>query len=354
MTARNSPLKYIKKLIPTPVKGVLKTLLGKSPGKESVDPKQELRRQISNNPESAELYYQLGKEYFNSHNFFTSTALFRTALTFEKKNLNQKIILALAKSYQNLGLFDLALHHFNEIKDYFKEEAAAGLNSCLDQGNKIKANNWALTYLGYGKYQRFKVIIDSIKSFARPGLKIMDMGGGNGEFSLFVPQHHYALVEPLITGIGTPIPFKEKYFDIAVCADVIEHIPKNRRESSILEIMRLARKRVYLTAPFGKMSRESETLFFKITKNRWTGEHLSHEFSTLEEIENFLKNQGVQYKVSSLSFLPTHLSISLLNNYYLKDNKPLFEEFNHFFNSHYSDLNIKEPSYGHLFEIILS
>ena len=354
MAAKNSPLIYIKQLIPTPIKRVLKILLGRSPEKEPIDLKPELRRQISINPESAELYYQLGREYFNSHNFYAGTALFRTALTFGEKNLNQKIILALAKSYRDLGLFDLALRHFNEIKDYFKEEAADGLNSCLDQGKNVKANNWAPTYLGYGKYQRFRAIADSIKNFAPAGLKIVDIGGGNGEFSFFVPQHHYALVEPLITGIGTSIHFKERYFDIAVCADVIEHIPKTDRESSILEIMRLTRKRVYLTAPFGKMNRESEILFFKITKNRWIKEHLSHEFSTLDEIKNFLRNRGIQFNVSPLSFLPAHLPTAILNNYFLRDNKPVFQEFNHFINSHYSDLNIKEPSYGHLFEIILS
>lgn len=352
--ARNSPLEYIKQLIPTPIKQVLKILLGRSPGREPSDPKPGLRLQISLNPESAELYYQLGKEYLNSHNFYASTALFRTALTFGEKNLNQKIILALAGSYRDLGLFDLALHHFNEIREYFKEEAAEGLNSCLDQGKTVKVNNWAPTYLGYGKYQRFKVIADSIKNYAPAGLKIVDIGGGNGEFSFFVPQHHYVLVEPLITGIGTPIPFKEKYFDIAVCADVIEHIPKIDREAAILEIMRLTRKRVYLTAPFGEMSREAEILFFKITKNRWLKEHLGHEFSTLDEIKNFLKNLGIQYQVSPLSFLPAHLPTEILNHYFSRDNKAVFEEFNHFINSYYSHLNIKEPSYGHLFEIILS
>lgn len=354
MTRRNSPLIYIKQLIPTPIKRAVKTLLGKSPGKEPIDSKQELRQQISVNPESAELYYQLGREYFNSHNFFTSIALFRTALTFEKNNLNQKIILALAKSYRNLGLFDLALGHFNQIKDNLKDEAAHELNSCLDQEKNVKVNNWAPTYLGYGKYQRFKVIADSIKSFTRGGLKIVDIGGGYGEFSFFVPQHHYVLVEPLVTGIGTPIPFKEKYFDIAVCADVIEHIPKTDRESSILEMMRLTRKRIYLTAPLGKMNREAEILFFKITENPWIKEHLSHEFSTLDEIKIFLKNLGVQYKVSPLSFLPAHLPIEILNHFFSRENKPVFVEFNHFINTYYSDLNIKEPSYGQLFEIILS
>ena len=347
-------MKYIKQLIPTPIKRVLKTLLGRSPGKEPIDPKQELRRQISINPEYAELYYQLGWEYFNSHNFFTSTALFRTALTFGKKNLNQKIILALAKSYRNLGLFDLALHHFNEIKDYFKEEAAEGLNSCLEEGKHVNPNKWDLIHLGYGKYQRFKVISDRIKAFAPGGLKIIDIGGGNGEFSLFVPQHHYALVEPSITGIGSPIPLKDRYFDIAVCADVMEHVPKADRESYIIELMRLAGKRVYLTAPFGAMNRETDSFLFKITKNRWTGEHLTYEFSTLDEIKKFLKSQGVKYNVLPLSFLPVHLAMSLLNNFFLRENKSLFEEINKFFNSRYSDLNIKEPSFGYLFEIILT
>jgi len=344
----------LRRLIPAPIKRVLKILLGRSPEKEPIDLKQELRRQISVNPESAELYYRLGKEYFNSRNFYAGTALLRTALIFGEKNLDRKIILALAKSFRGLGLYDLAVRHFNGIKDYFKEEAAEGLNSCLDQEKKVKVDDWATTYLGYGKYQRFKVIADSIKNFAPAGLKILDIGGGYGEFSFFVPQHDYALADPLITGVGIPIPFKEKYFDIVVCADVIEHIPKARRESSILEIMRLARKRVYLTAPLGKMNREAEMLFFKITKNPWITEHLDHEFSTLDEIKNFLKNLGVQYKVSPLSFLPAHLPTEILNHYFARENKPVFVEFNHFINTYYSDLNIQEPSYGHLFEIILS
>lgn len=316
----------------------------------------KLRQQIAINPEAGQLYYQLGQKYFRYRKLgvkFTNIALFRTALTFEYHLPH--VALALAQSYLELGLFDLAQQQFLEIDDIALPGVRDGLEACLAEGKELRANTWKLEYLPYGIYQRFKIVSERIADVGRNELMVADVGGGRGVFSLFIPQHRYALLEPSVTGVSVPnLRFGDKTFDIVVCADVLEHLPKQDREPSINEMMRLARRRVYFTAPFGARNRELETSLYKLTKSRWLKEHLAHEASTLEEMKSFLEKQGVTCRIYPCSFLPAHFAMGYLNNHFLQDKEMLSAEVNEFFNTHYCDLNRQEPSYGYLFELILS
>lgn len=318
------------------------------------DLRPELRQQIAANPDAGQLYYQLGQDYYERRSLFPSIALFRTALAFG--DCSPQVILALAQSYLDMGLFDLARQQLAKIEDTGLPDVKQRLHLCLVEGQRLRPNTWKPEYLGYGKYQRLKIVSDRIADLDRSNeLMVADVGGGQGQLCLFIPKHRYALLEPSITGVSAPnILLGAKAFDIVVFTDVLEHAPKRDRKPFVAEMMRLARRRVYFTAPFGEQNRQLEIFFYKLTKNPWTKEHLAHEVSTLKEMKSFLEKQGVAYRISPCSFLPTHFAMGYLDNHWLRGNKILRAEVNEFFNTHYCDLNRQEPSYGYLFELMLS
>lgn len=214
-------------------------------------------------------------------------------------------------------------------------------------------NKWKLEYLGFGKYQRLKLASDKINTTGKD-LLIGDIGGGDGCLCLFLPNHRYILVDSSTNGIdGINLPFENKFFDICVSCDTLEHLPKQQRQKFISQMIRVSREKVYLIAPFGEKARELELFYHELTKDPWTKQHLKYNFSTLKEMEDFLKDKNLSYEISPCSFIPTHFVIGYLNNYLLIDKPELFKKINHFFNLTYCDINRIEPSYGHLIDITI-
>ncbi len=112
---------------------------------------------------------------------------------------------------------------------------------------------------GFDKEMRF----DRASKLARYGVRILDVGGGRGDFfdfsglsgvvaevphdrSLFqrvVPTHPYVVFD------GENLPFKSKTFDTVVCLDTLEHVPPAKRKTFLREIQRVSGDQIILTFP---------------------------------------------------------------------------------------------------------
>jgi hypothetical protein len=297
-------------------------------------------------------YRHLADAYRDSGESFTAAALYRTAKALGDDS--QANSLSLAESYLTIGLAEFARREIELMT-----APSEGIYDIDEYAGSVFAryqrpDTWKLEYLGYGKFQRMRIIADQIAKVGSELFLICDVGGGRGEFSLFVPGHRYVLAEPSVTGIGLPrLPFSDNEFDVVVCSDVLEHVPKCDREGHILELLRVAKRRVFLTAPFGFENREFEELFFRLTRNQWTKEHLENEVTTLEEMRRFLDGEGIEFRVLPCSFAPVHFAMGILNHRELRNDKDLQNEVNEIVNSRYSGLCQREPSYGYLFELLL-
>ena len=322
-----------------------------APVKKKTDQCQAIRREIIANPANGELYYKLGCEYQKRHKLFESIALYRTAISFACRS--PQVIISLAQSYIEIGLFDYAFEQLNKVLGSQASGFHKLLEACYDN-QEIRENSWQLEYIGYGKYQRLRLLSERIDATGQNNLKVADIGGGQGELAVFIPKHNYVMIEPSVTGIISPgLPFRKNEFDIVICADVLEHIPKQKRESFVLEMINLAKSKVLFTAPFGQENRNMDELYWKLTQNPWTEEHLSHEYSTVDEMAKILEKQNTTYKIFPISLLPVHFAMGYLNYYLMRENKQLMTKVNQFFNESYSHLVRKDPSYGYLFEITL-
>ena len=65
-----------------------------------------------------------------------------------------------------------------------------------------------------------------------------------------IHTHHQRSSKDLVYD-GKHIPFPAKHFDVLVCIDVLEHVPKNNRHDLIVEMLRVTKETLIISAPYG-------------------------------------------------------------------------------------------------------
>ena len=106
----------------------------------------------------------------------------------------------------------------------------------------------------------------------RQGRDILDVGGGWGEPMKFLAKNHKwqrkvnadiflphlkeskkkRIYDDYVLCDARYLPFKEKSFDIVLCLEVIEHMPKEDGFKLLSSLEELARKQVILSTPVGE------------------------------------------------------------------------------------------------------
>jgi SAM-dependent methyltransferase len=150
----------------------------------------------------------------------------------------------------------------------------------------------------YGRLQRLAMELGG--STAPRGLRVLDVGGGNGFLSLLLPGADYVLVEPQVNGLhGDELPFPAETFDAAILCHVLEHVPAADRWRLLDEALRLAERCVLVLGPFSPPAGRApaEEGILEATGTSWAREHLSHSLPTLEDLRHYLDQQPVQYEV---------------------------------------------------------
>ena len=202
----------------------------------------------------------------------------------------------------------------------------------------------------FDRYQRFRAVADLIRGLQQKSLTILDVGGDDGALGRFLHGHHYTCVD-LIQGVdGSALPYPDRAFDVVVSIDVLEHVPPARRQRFISEMIRVARRRIYLATPLAT-SAEAEQLVYRLTGNAWLKEHLEHGLPTAAEIETILSQASLSYTKRPNGSLASWVPMILLNHV-MKGEE--LEKVNRFFNQRYSADEDREPAYRYIYEIDLS
>jgi ubiquinone/menaquinone biosynthesis C-methylase UbiE len=320
-------------------------LLNKFANKQTqpVDLLPKTKELIRQHPKEPKNYADLAQEYSNMGRFIESVALFKSAQFLA--NDGQEYEIMIVKTLEKLG----AIYHIKKRLELgFLDE-----NQSKQVKNEIKGkeNIWCFEATGYGRYQRLRMVSEKIREHDG-NLSVLDVGGGDGILATVLEKNPYFIVDPSLNGLdGTVLPFDDSSFDFTASCDVMEHIPKKLRYRYLDEVCRVTRKKAFITAPLDHSNRKLEEFFYEVTQNPYTKEHLEHEYSTQEEIENHLNDKGFNATFYPVSFEPLHLAVSILNNKYLCHEPELFKKFNTFFNKEYADICSLEPSYTYLLEI---
>jgi hypothetical protein len=228
----------------------------------------------------------------------------------------------------------------------FKTSAFLGgnqeaVNSKLELAGKIIPNPMDMDH---NQYFRMKSLADElVKRAEGKKFSVLDVGGGDGKLSTFLPDADYCLAEPTINGIaGQNLPFASESFDYVVSCHVLEHIPLEQRDLFLDTLLSKAKQGVILLNPFAVAgSHESARLelIIELTGAEWAKEHLDCALPTLEYMEQFSSSRGVQLSVQPNGTLTTSLALVFASHFAGKAGRTAeMSNVNSFFNANYMDI----------------
>ena len=156
--------------------------------------------------------------------------------------------------------------------------------------------NWLTRYA----FVRAELGVDSAGNLRE---SVLDVGCGPHGLSTALPDASFAGVDisfpaPVASGMVAfrtepgPLPFGDAAFDTVVCLDVLEHVPPQDRESFVVELARVAARRVLLACPSEEGAWIDVMLRGMFTERGmpvpdWLNEHDEHGLPTGVEIERF-------------------------------------------------------------------
>ncbi|MCB0867866.1 MAG: class I SAM-dependent methyltransferase [Solirubrobacterales bacterium] len=138
---------------------------------------------------------------------------------------------------------------------------------------------------------------------------ILDVGGNRGELAMFLPDAAVTTVNMAsedadYTFDGKTLPFEDKSFDLAVSVDVLEHIPRELRQRHFDELLRVARRGVIVSCPYGspehvEAERDLTVWYREVTGkgHRFLEEHIERGLPTGEELETLAATGGHRNRV---------------------------------------------------------
>lgn len=97
-----------------------------------------------------------------------------------------------------------------------------------------------------------------------------------------------------IKGSAESLPFRRNSYDVVVCVDVLEHLPRQNRQKAIYEMLRVAKKLTVIVVPVGDLSqaqdRELDSLWRQIfgRENQFLAEHVENGLPTQDQILVYL------------------------------------------------------------------
>ena len=168
----------------------------------------------------------------------------------------------------------------------------------------------------FDQSSRYHALATGIRAVAPPGSTVLDVGCGEAMLlGDFLPGYHITYLDPLLTArdgeqlehgriIGRMLDqttVSDQSFDVAVCVDVLEHIPASSRKAFLEHLVRVARRGVVLAAPFdeGGAARQADdtvNLAYRMKTGEdysWLAEHHSYGLPGLSETKEFFRQNDL-------------------------------------------------------------
>ena len=311
----------------------------------------KIRKQIIKNPADPFLHKQLGDGYGKQKRWIEAIAEYRTSLSLGA--VDKSIDLSIANAYSAFGQVELARSVLEKIWSNDNDKAVRRVAAVQ---SKWKMASQPLSEFNHNRYYRLKTIADHITElYGNTAVSILDIGGGDGALSLFLPDCHYVLAEPTVNGLSVN-DFPEKSFDIVVACHVLEHIATDERGRFLDKLASRAKHYVILLNPFFQPEGHVEErlkLIIELTDSPWAREHLDCTLPKIEEIEDFAVSHNYELRIFPNGSLATTLAFVFLDHYaHLAGRKKELEKINSFFNTLlFSRLTDSKVPTGYLVEL---
>jgi len=160
------------------------------------------------------------------------------------------------------------------------------------------------------EWDRFMRLSRVAERVNRLGLKdgtiVLDVGGFEGAFALFVPRLRVWVLDPQTTGgSGLNIPFPDRHFEVVVSIDALEHVPRIDRSKLLRELLRATKSVLFVNFPEAR-SMDAQRLVLSVIANRFIKEHVDYQLPSQEEVVSFLKETSPNSKVTALGHVNIH------------------------------------------------
>ena len=151
----------------------------------------------------------------------------------------------------------------------------------------------------------------------KPFPKILEVGSGDFGLSTYL---RYQLVKvdlafshppqprrPNVSADASKLPFPNGVFDLVFSVDLLEHIPPNKRETVVSEMLRVSRKEVLAIFPAGAKSNKQDLVIAEEFQKRTRRElgilktHQLFPFSEEKDVTTWLRKMRGQIKKWKIS-----------------------------------------------------
>ena len=202
--------------------------------------------------------------------------------------------------------------------------------------------------LSYERYVRLMGVARQVAPEPGEALDVLDVGGEDAGLRDFLPGVAYETFDGIITrDQGTGLP--DRSFDVVVAADVLEHVLPADRAPFLLELVRLARRRVVFSFPCAEAALHQRFVLDLLPGHRWLREHQENGLPSVDEVACLLDGLGLSYE--------RHPNHSLQNWIYsvmfdmMGSGRDMAKAINLFLQEFVFPLEGAEPAYRHVFVI---
>lgn len=142
-------------------------------------------------------------------------------------------------------------------------------------------------------------------------LSIVDLGGHKGNTARLFPEDEVTVLDVFdetypgyVKGDATNAPFSDNQFDLSTSFDVLEHIPRQKRQKFILESVRVAKIGTFIAAPFddelgyvAEAEQAANALYKRINgkDHQWLKEHIDYGIPVRSTIEEIITGCGLYF-----------------------------------------------------------
>jgi GT2 family glycosyltransferase/Flp pilus assembly protein TadD len=203
---------------------------------------------------------------------------------------------------------------------------------------------------GFERYQRLMGIAEEATIEGETTYTLLDIGSHDNALKKFVPCADYFSYNNLISKTQKTF-YKDCSFDVVVAADVLEHVKPEDRKAFLLELIRLAKKKVVFSFPSEGAADFERFVLTIIPDHKWLQEHVENGLPDRCEIENILSEIGVLYQAKPNHSLASWV-YSVIFDHSNFDQK-LKQRLNEFLQKRCFEMENNEPAYRYIYTVAI-